>query len=424
MDEIPVTVLCGPLGAGKTTLLNTLLRRADRDVAVLVNDMGVVNVDADLVESADDVAVDGGVKELSNGCICCELQDDLESAVTRLAREREFDHLVVEASGISEPEPVARLFTTDSRAAALYAVDAAVAVVDTRRFVDAFAGEGTPERRGPDDEGERPLSDLLVEQVEFADVVLLNKADLCSERELEEAEALVSALRPGARVYRTEFSDVAVDDLLGVGLFDPTAEDRAGWAQALGEGDGDGDGHGEADGQDVGHGHAHDGHGETHDGHDHAHPDEVYGVTSFTYRRRRPVHPDRIADVLGDLPDDVVRAKGSLWVLGRDEVKLGYNQAGPSASVTATDRWIASLPEADRKLYRSNRPDLDWDEDVGDRRVELVFIGTGVDEAALTARLDDALATDEERANPPDGDPFPAEQGERVTLAAPAPRAD
>lgn len=412
-NEIPVTVLSGSLGAGKTTLLNHLLRNAgNRDVAVLVNDMGDVNVDAELVAENSELDVTGGVTELSNGCICCELQDDLETAVVRLAGDYDFDNLVVEASGISEPEPVARLFTTSSRAAARYRVDAVVGVVDTRLFVDTFAGEGTPERRTTADEERRPLSDLLIEQVEFANVVLLNKTDLCTEAELAEAESLVRALRPDATIFRTDHSAVDPDDILDVDQFDPArASEQAGWQVAL------------AEAEEEEHGHDHGDEGHSHDDHDHAdhrHPDEVYGVSSFTYRQRRPFHPERVADVLSDLPDGVVRSKGTLWVAGR-EVKVGYSQAGPSAYAEATGPWIASLPEADQELYRSNRRNLDWDEEWGDRETELVVIGTDYDETALRAALDDALLTDAEMDADWDTfeNTFPAEVGEEVALAEP-----
>ncbi|MFC6768052.1 CobW family GTP-binding protein, partial [Natrinema soli] len=248
---IPVTVLSGGLGAGKTTLLNHLLRTADRDLAVLVNDMGAVNVDAELVAEGSDLDVEGGVAELSNGCICCELQDDLETAVVRLAREREFDHLLVESSGISEPAPVARLFTTSSRVAARYGLDALVTVLDTRLFLDTFAGDEVPERRGIDGDADRPLSDLLIEQLEVANLVVCNKTDLCTDAELADAEALVRALQPTAETIRTAFSAVEPDRLLGVDLFDPEQlGELAGWQRALsddGSGDHDhgGDSHGE-----------------------------------------------------------------------------------------------------------------------------------------------------------------------------------
>ncbi|ELZ44305.1 cobalamin synthesis protein P47K [Halorubrum coriense DSM 10284] len=417
-DRIPVTVLSGSLGAGKTTLLNHLLRNAgDRDIAVLVNDMGDVNVDADLIaeESAVDVE---GVTELSNGCICCELQDDLESAVVRLANERSFDALVVESSGISEPAPVARLFTTESRAAARYRVDALVTVVDTRQFLDAFGGESTPERRGAPGDADRPLSDLLVEQIEVSNLVVCNKADLCTDAEVDEATALVGALQPDAETVVTEFSAVDPDRLLGVGLFDAgELGDLPGWKRALDE--------------DRGHGHSDDDERDDHDGddHGHRHPEAEYGVDSFTYRRRRPFHPDRIAAVLRDLPPDVVRSKGTLWVAGTDQ-RQQVGQAARSVRVTALGPWIAGLPSVERDMLRSNRPNLDWDAERGDRLTEYVVIGTRVDEDALASRLDDALVTDAEVAelgdpgigdDPADADPapFPTEQGDEVALREP-----
>jgi len=393
-DRIPVTVLSGSLGAGKTTLLNHLLANADRDVAVLVNDMGEVNVDAELLAEGSDLG--GAVAELSNGCICCELRDDLETAVVRLARERDFDALVVESSGISEPAPVARLFTTDSAAAARYRLNALVTVLDTRRFLDTFDDNTVPERRGSADD--RPLSDLLVEQVEVSTRVLLNKGDLCTDAELDRAESLVAALRPGAETVRTEFSAVDPARLLDAGGVDADAlATLPGWKRAI-----------EAD--------------DDHADHAHAHPDEVYGVTSFTYRRRRPFHPERIASVLRNLPPAVVRSKGTLWVAGTDR-RQSVSQAGSSIRVTAQGPWIASLPDIEQKTYRANRPDLDWHDTYGDRRTEFVVIGTDLDEATLRARLDDALLTDEEWGDggdvAVDAAPFPTTDGETAVLREP-----
>ena len=418
-DRIPVTVLSGGLGAGKTTLLNHLLRNAgDRDIAVLVNDMGDVNVDAELIAEESEIDV-GGVTELSNGCICCELQDDLETAVVRLANEGSFDALVVESSGISEPAPVARLFTTESRAAARYRVDALVTVIDTRQFLDAFAGDETPERRGAADEEDRPLSDLLVEQVEVSNLVVCNKADLCSDPEIDEALDLVGALQPDAETVVTEFSAVDPERLLDVGLFDERElGDLPGWKRALAD-----DRHPGGEGNHEGEADDHGDHG------DHRHPDEVYGVTSFTYRRRRPFHPDRLAVLLRDLPDDVVRSKGTLWVAGTDQ-RQQVGQAGRSVRVEALGPWIASLPSVERDMLRSNRPDLDWDDERGDRLTEYVVIGTGFDPERLVSRLDDALVTDAELRefgdpgvgdDPADADPapFPAEQGSEVALREP-----
>jgi G3E family GTPase len=407
-DAIPVTILSGSLGAGKTTLLNHLLREAgDRDVAVLVNDMGEINVDADLVSQNADLAVDG-VTELSNGCICCELQDDLETAVVRLASDRDFDHLVVEASGISEPRPVGRLFTTGSRAAARYEVASIVAVVDARQFHDAFGEAGAATRRETSDDEARPLSDLLVEDVEAADLVLLNKADLVTEAELDAVGEMVRALRPDAEVLRTEHSRVDADTLLRA-RYDPETVDEAGWKRAL-----DADGEGDHD-----HGHDHD---HAHD-HEHAHPETVYGVTSFTYRRRRPFHPERFRTLLADLPSTVVRAKGTCWVATGADLAYSMHQAGPSVRVEATGPWIASLPEFERDAYRRNRSNLDWDEEWGDRRVELVFIGREMDEDGLVAALDDCLLTDAELSDAWETfeNAFPTEGGEEWVVVEPTP---
>lgn len=375
-DRVPVTILSGALGAGKTTLLNHLLRHNDgREIAVLVNDMGEVNVDAELLETGSEVDPDAGVAELSNGCICCERQDDLETEVARLANERTFDYLVVEASGISEPAPIARLFTTESRVAALYEVDTTVTVVDGQAFHDAFDGDSDVGRETAPGAADRPLSDLLIEQVEYSDVVVLNKCDLLSDAALERVEAVIGALQPDAAVVRTTFGAVDPADVLDTGRFDPTqASERAGWHQEF-----------EA--------HDHDGH--DHD-HEHRHPEDVYGVTSFTYRRERPLHPERFYAFLSSLPDDVIRAKGRCWVADREGPVQVVHVAGPSVRVEVAGRWIASLPEPQRSLYRDNRPGDRWDPEWGDREVRLVFIGTDVDESALTDALDDCLLTDAE----------------------------
>ena len=397
-DVTPVTLLSGSLGAGKTTLVNHLLSTADdTDLAVLVNDMGTVNVDAELVADGSELDVDDGVAELSNGCICCELQDDLEAAVVRLARDRSFDHLVVEPSGISEPAPIARLFTTESRVAALYDVDAVVTVLDTPLFLDQFSDTETPERRGTD--GDRPLSDLLVEQVELSNVVLLNKADQCTDDELTRARSLVGGLQPDAMGIETTFSAVEPDRLLGSDRFDATAiEELPGWKRALSD-----------DAVE------HDNHTEDHDAH--THPDEVYGVSSTTICRHQPVSPAQFASFLRGLPTTVIRAKGTVWIAGSDK-RITVSQAGPSIRATTQGPWIATLPAVDREMYRSNRPDLPWHEEHGDRRTELVFIGTDYDETAIETGMADTFA-DAEAAGSPETHPFPTDDGEEVIIKAP-----
>ncbi|WP_254662920.1 GTP-binding protein, partial [Haladaptatus sp. W1] len=235
-----------------------------------------------------ELVADEGVAELSNGCICCELQDDLRTEVTRLAREWEFDTLVVESSGISEPAPIARLFTTESRVAARYDVDTTVTVVSARQF-DEFFADGAPVERTETEDGDtRPLSDLVIEQIEFCDVLLLNKCDLVDADRLDEIEATLRALQPRAELIRTEHGRVSPDRILDRGLFDlGDVTDSAGWKRAMDHADHDeAHGHDEHDEHET---HAHD----AHDHSNHRHPQEAYGISSVSYRSPRPLHPAR-----------------------------------------------------------------------------------------------------------------------------------
>ncbi len=450
-ERTPVTVVSGSLGAGKTTLLNRLLENADRRLAVLVNDMGEVNVDASLLEGGISRE---GIAELSNGCICCELQDDLATEVRGLARRYDFDHLVVESSGISEPAPIAQLFTVGD-ASARFTVDALVTVVDARLLAETFAGE-RPERETPPDAEDRPLSDLLLEQIEVSNVVLLNKRDLLEGAELDRVEAIVRALQPNATVHRTAYCALAPDELLGVDAFEPDElGELAGWQRALAEarahglgdadegshdhshdddghshdghdhghehdgghdhGHGDDDGHDHGHGDDDGHDHGHgDDGGHSHDGHVHRSPESVYGVRSVTVRRNRPLDPESFATFLRGLPPSVVRLKGPCWIAGLEELLIQVSGAGPSIHAVAEGEWIATLPAAQRRLYRESHPDLPWDEEYGDRRTELVFIGTDLDEAAIEAGLEDCFLDPGTTVDDPG--PFPTTLEERTVL--------
>ncbi|MWG35354.1 CobW family GTP-binding protein [Halomarina oriensis] len=366
---VPVTVVTGVLGAGKTTLVNRLLRDpGGRDVAVVVNDMGEVNVDAELVERTDD-----GIVDLSNGCICCRLQGDLLTSLERLAAEREFDALVVEASGISEPVPIARTLTVgdgERDPPDGYRLDTMVSVVDAYGFWKEFdAGESLPESHDPT----RPLADVLVDGIEFCDVLLLNKCDLVPDDVLDEMAAVIGRLQPRAARYRTVESDVPPEAVLDTGRFDFEAASREqGWKRELA-------GEAETDGAD-GDGHGHD-HGEQSAA-------AAHGIESTVYRRERPFDPARFDTWLDEWDGSVVRAKGFCWLTSRPDTVVGYSQAGPSVRVG---------------------PIGEWGED--DPATRLVFIGRTLDREALVAALDDCLATDEERATPPDAedDPFPRE---------------
>jgi len=419
-EQPPVTILSGGLGAGKTTLLNHLLTIGgeEYDIAVLVNDVGEVNVDADLIENGSELSMeDGGVTELSNGCICCGLQNELDQELLRLAFDEEFDYLVIEASGISDPVPIAQRFVSPARASTLYDLDTTVTVVDTAQFHRTFV-DGRPIKST--DDGSRPLSDLLAEQVEFCDVLVLNKCDLVTEDERETVERVLETLHPGVDITRTTESAVEPDEVLGTGRFDrEQAKRSARWKQVLSSDHG---GTGEPESAEMDHrkSHSHDeaserdnGHDGTHDGpgddHDHRHPPEEFGVDSFVYERHRPFHPERFSEWLRSFPESVVRAKGHLWVAGRERYALDLSQAGTQTHVEVNGRWAVTVPKFQRDSYRESRPDLHWDEQWGDREIKLVFIGAGMDDSAIAAALDDCLLSEPEMAGNWDEleNPFP-----------------
>jgi G3E family GTPase len=422
---VPVTILCGELGAGKTTLLSRLLETADSEIAVLVNDVGEVNVDADLVEARTDLETGDEVVALENGCICCSLGGELSRAVIQLWKEHEFDHLVVEASGVGEPEPIARQFVRGP-AGGPYDLEAVVTVVDARRFHDRFAdGDDVPIQQGANEEGTRPLSDLVLEQVEFCDLLVVNKCDLVDDDERERVVALLETLQPRAEVVTTEYGDLEPDALLGSDRFElETVRDSAGWKRQI-ESDAE---EGEYEHDDHGEKHAHDHDGEdAHDhgdengpAHDHAHPPERYGIEVEGYHRRRPFHPERFVDLLRSLPDGLVRAKGLTWIAGREDQAITMSTAGTETTLEVTGRWIASFSEERQETYRQGQPDLAWDEDHGDREIRLALIGRDIDWAALESRLDDCLLTDEEmEADWSDYEnPAPTAMGETVPISS------
>ncbi|ELZ24809.1 CobW family GTP-binding protein [Natrinema limicola] len=378
-DTIPVTIVSGYLGAGKTTLINHVLSNpGDRRVAVIVNDMGEINVDAELLARESD---DEGIVDLSNGCICCRLRGDFLEEATRLARRRDFDYLLVEASGISEPIPIAQVFTDGTDASdvdptSLFRVDTMVTVLDTYGFWKEFdAGEQLPETVQPDED--RPLSEVLVEGIEFCDVLLLNKSDMVPEGALAEIEAVVDTLQPRAKRLRTTYCEVDPDIVLDTGAFDfATAKRSPGWKRHL---------RGET------HDHGEDGHrdGDEH-GHDHTHDDEQsvadrHGVSSFVFRSDRPFHPERLAAWLEDWDGSIVRAKGVCYVAAHDDV-IGVSQAGPSVQAGPIGEW---------------RPE-------DDRRTRLVIIGRSMNEGEIRKDLEACVIDSDERELAASvTDPFP-----------------
>jgi G3E family GTPase len=394
--RLPVTVLSGFLGAGKTSLLNHVLaNREGKRVAVIVNDMSEVNIDAALVGNAGQLSrTEERLVEMSNGCICCTLREDLMQEVARLAAEGRFDYLLIESTGISEPMPVAATFDFRTEEGFSLAdstrLDTMVTVVDAAAFLRDYASRETLADRGQTagTEDGRMLVDLLVEQVEFADVIVVNKADLLDEAALARLEGILATFNPGAEIVRATHGHVALDRVVGTGRFDyERAQQQAGWAQALAGG--------------------------------HLPESEEFGITNFVYRAQRPFHPARFHRFLrGDLPG-VIRAKGFFWLATRMRWAGSWQLAGAVGRHEAAGFWWAAVPPQ----HRPQDPEWQatirktWHPMYGDRRQELVFIGIGMDAAAIRASLDACLLTDKEmragaKAWASLADPFPPWRGE------------
>lgn len=377
IKKVPVTVLSGYLGAGKTTVLNHLLaNREGLRIAVIVNDMSEINIDSALIQNNGFSRTEEKLIELSNGCICCTLREDLMIEVEKLVAEGNIDYIIIESTGISEPIPVAQTFTYIDEEVGIdlskvCLLDSMVTVVDAFRFwKDYESGETLLDRKQTDDENDhRDIADLLVDQLEFANILLVNKLDLINEDYKEPFFAFLKKVNPDAEIIPIEFGRVDPVKILNRQLFDfDKSSQGAGWIKELNE--------------------------------EHVPETDEYGITSFVYRRRRPFHPERWHEWLTGFPQEIVRSKGFFWLATRPDMAGLLSQAGSSIIFQGAGQWIAALPKAQQKLVFADDPELleRWDDKHGDRQTELVFIGLDMDREEIEEDLDDCLLTEEEMA--------------------------
>lgn len=404
---VPITLLTGYLGAGKTTLINHILtNQQGYKVAVIVNDIGEVNIDARLIQNGGIVTEkDDSLVALSNGCICCTLKVDLMQQIVDIIKLNTFDYILIEASGICEPIPIAQTITVLSESTQEYGLpkicrlDNVVSVVDSVRLATEFGcGDSLVDSENIDEED---IENLIIQQIEFCNIIILNKVDSISKEELARVKAIIRKLQPKAEIIEANYGVVPVEKLLNTNLFNfEEAATSAGWLEELNK-DVEEEHHehhhsSDEDDDDEDEEHEHENHNEEHHHHHHHHHDsetEEYGISSFVYYRRQPFNRQKFEEFANELPRNIIRCKGLVWFKDEPEMSYIFEQAGRQVYLSEGGEWFAVSPKDELEEILELNPDIrkDWDETYGDRMIKLVFIGQDMDKNKIFKDLDDCL---------------------------------
>lgn len=389
----PITLLCGYLGAGKTTLMNKVLtNQKGYKVAVIVNDIGEINVDESLIAKGANITDTSSIVGLQNGCICCTLKSDLVQQIENLIAQKRFDYILIEASGVCEPMPIAQAIEQIRNGR----LDNVVSVVDAKRLVDEFSSGDTLLKKDMDEED---IESLLVQQIEFCSTLIINKKDLVTADEMKKVHAVVKALQPHVKVIEASHGDVAVEDILNTERFDfETVFESAAWVSHLEHADEDDDDDHDHEHEEHGHHHEHDHdeHGHEHHHHEHIHEgddEDEYGIGNFVYYRRRPFNRDKLEEFAGRWPRNIIRCKGVLWFSDEENMAYVFETSGRQISAGASGQWLASCSKKEQEEVLASEPKIraEWDEKVGDRMVKLCIIGQKLDKDAVCRELDALL---------------------------------